>query len=139
MNLACNHFLPTNFSIIAALRFCRGGSRMRGAPGTLVFASHLHIFDIKTRCPSAPLYIYDMSAQNCAVRSRKTWGHKQPRGPKNLRTGPPESAGPLALAQSAPPLNPPLRFCMQRIVVRCTCRFLFCYGGVDSFTLSPHH
>ena len=65
-------------------------------------------FVLKRGAP-APRYKNDMSAQNCAVRSRKTWGHKQPRGPKNLRAWPPESAGALALAQSAPPpINPPL-------------------------------
>ena len=79
---------------ILILILFRGGSRMCGAPVTLVFASHLH-------------------HSNCAVRSRKTWGHKQPRGPKNLRAGPPESAGSLVLAQSAPPLNPPLILLLQ--------------------------
>ena len=47
-----------------------------------------------------------MSAQNRAVRSRKTWRHKQPRGPKNLR-GPPKARGPWHLPK-VPPLNPPL-------------------------------
>ena len=47
-----------------------------------------------------------MSAQNRAVRSRKTWRYKQPRGPKNLR-GPPIARGPWHLPK-VPPLNPPL-------------------------------
>ena len=33
----------------------------------------------------APRYIRDMSAEKRAVRSRKAWAPKNPRGPKNLR------------------------------------------------------
>ena len=54
-------------------------------------------------------YMYNMSAQNRAVRSRKTWRHKQPRGQKNLR-GPRKRGAPGTCPKCPPPL---IRHCMQ--------------------------
>ena len=60
-----------------------------------------------------------MSAQNCAVRSRKTWGHKQPRGQKNLARGAPGTC------PKCPPL---IRHWLESVVARITTPLKHCYA-----------